>query len=48
MKGIVITSDDEIYIEDFTSPLYESVGKVVGGYIEHVHPRRLPEPLSCL
>lgn len=39
MKGIVITTDNEISIQDFTSPLHESLHDVVGGYIEHVLPR---------
>ena len=37
MKGIVITPADEICIADFEAPLYKSVGKAVGGFIEIVH-----------
>lgn len=40
MKGIVVTTDLEIRIEEFSDPLYKTVGSAVGGYIEHVIPRR--------
>lgn len=48
MKGIVITTDNVVSAEDFTSPLYESVGKVVDGYIEIVSPRGLPSPFCMI
>ena len=41
MKGIVVTTSNTMYIKDFGEPLYKSLGKEVGGYIEVVHPRRL-------
>lgn len=44
MKGIVITTDLELSVRDFEAPLYESIGKAVGGYIEVVHPMGLKEP----
>lgn len=44
MKGIVVTPSDEICIADFGSPLYETVGKAVGGFIEIVHPIGLCPP----
>lgn len=44
MKGIVITTDLELSVRDFEAPLYESIGKAVGGYIEIVHPMGLKEP----
>ena len=47
MKGVVVTTDNEVRVEDFSDPLYKTVGAAVGGYIEHVHPMRLARPL-CL
>ena len=44
MKGIVVTTDLEIRIEEFSDPLYKTVGSAVGGYIEHVKPARLRHP----
>lgn len=38
MKGIVVTTDLDVSIQDFSVPLYKSVGETVGGYIEHVNP----------
>jgi len=34
MKGIVITTENEISVQDFGKPLYKTAGEVVGGYIE--------------
>lgn len=48
MKGIVITTDDQLRIQDFSLPLYESAGEVVGGYIEHVNPKLLRRPYCLL
>ena len=48
MKGIVITTDNEMSIRDFTSPLHESIGAVVGGWIELVHPRGLSHPYCMI
>ena len=48
MKGIVITPENEISVKDFCRPLYQTAGEVVGGYIEHVHPRLLPEPFCMI
>lgn len=44
MKGIVINTKNEVSIEEFAEPLYKTVGKAVGGNIEIVHPRGLPDP----
>ena len=48
MKGIVLTTDEKMFVKDFAAPLHESlgeaVGKAVGGYIEVVHPRGLDRP----
>lgn len=48
MKGIVVTSDLEIRIEEFSDPLYKTVGSAVGGYIEHVKPARLRHPYCMI
>ena len=48
MKGIVFTHDEKMYVKEFDQPLYKSVGEVVGGYIEVVHPRGLREPLCFI
>ena len=48
MKGIVVTTDLEIRIEEFSDPLYKSVGSAVGGYIEHVKPARLRHPYCMI
>lgn len=48
MKGIVVTTDLEIRIEEFSDPLYISVGSAVGGYIEHVKPARLRHPYCMI
>lgn len=36
MKGIVITTDNELEIKDFGEPLHKTLGEAVGGYIEVV------------
>lgn len=48
MKGIVITTGNELCVQDFGEPLYQTIGKVVGGYIEIVHPKLLPEPYCMI
>ena len=45
MKGVVVTTNHEVRVENFSDPLYKTVGSAVGGYIEHVHPMRLARPL---
>ena len=48
MKGVVVTTNHEVRVEDFSHPLYKTVGSAVGGYIEHVHPMRLARPLCMI
>lgn len=48
MKGVVITAADEVSVQDFTAPLHESLGAVVGGYIEIVHPQGLQSPYCMI
>lgn len=44
MKGVVVTTKNEARVQEFSRPLYESIGSVVGGYVEIVHPVGLPRP----
>lgn len=48
MKGVVVTTDFDVRVEDFADPLYKTVGVAVDGYIEHVHPMRLKEPFCMI
>lgn len=48
MKGIVITTSGNISIQDFGSPIHETVGAIVGGYIEVVRPALLKEPYCMI
>ena len=41
MRGVVVTTQDEMYVKDFAWPLYKTIGEAVGGWIEIVHPRGL-------
>ena len=44
VKGIVVTTDNKISVQQYEEPLYKTIGKTVGGYIEIVRPRGLPDP----
>lgn len=48
MKGIVITTGNEISVKDFGEPLYKTVGAAVGGLIEIVRPRGLKRPFCMI
>lgn len=48
MRGVVFTPAQEMYVKDFGQPLYETVGKEVGGWIEIVHPVGLRKAPSSL
>ena len=48
MKGIVITTNNALFTEDFDQPLYKSIGATVGEYIEHVKPEKLPHPYCMI
>lgn len=48
VKGIVVTTDNEIRIQEFDKPLYKTIGKVVGGWIEVVHPKGLESPFCMV
>lgn len=43
MKGLVFDTENRLRLEDFGEPLLDSLQKEVGGYIEVVHPKYLPE-----
>lgn len=47
-KGLVITTDGREYARSFGAPLYKTLGEVVGGWIEVVHPMNLPEPYRMI
>ena len=44
MKGIVVTTKCEMRVQEFSNPAYKSIGEVVEGWIEIVHPVRLKRP----
>ena len=46
MKGLVITTENKMQVREFGEPAYETIGKAVGGWIEVVHPKGLPDPLN--
>ena len=48
MKAVVVTTDYEVRVEEFNGSLYKTVGAVVGGCIERVHPMRLARPLCMI
>lgn len=48
MKGVVFTTDREMYTMDFAEPLHKSVGEVIGGWIEIVRPRGLTQPFCMI
>ena len=38
MKGIVISTENQLTVRDFGAPLYKTIGEAVDGWIEIVHP----------
>lgn len=48
MKGIVITTKDEMRVQEFSEPAHKSIGEAVGGRIEVVRPKRLEYPYCML
>ena len=47
-KGIVITPELKARVQEFELPLHKSMEPVLGGYMEKVSPRGLPEPYCFL
>lgn len=45
MRGVVVTTDNELYVKEFAPPLYQSIGEVVDGWIEIARPRGLKHRL---
>lgn len=48
MKGIVITTKDEMRVQEFSEPAHKSIGEAVGGWIEIVRPVRLKSPYCMI
>ena len=48
MKGIVITTNDEMRVQEFSEPAHKSIGEAVGGWIEIVRPVRLERPYCMI
>lgn len=48
MKGIVVTTKNEMRVQEFSNPAHKSIGEAVGGWIEVVHPVRLKRPYCMI
>lgn len=48
MKGLAINTENQMQFKSFSEPLLDSLQKEVGGYIEVVHPKYLPEGLCMV
>lgn len=48
MKGIVIATNNEMRLQEFSEPTYKSIGDAVGGWIEIVRPVRLERPYCMI
>lgn len=48
MKGLVINTENKMQVREFDEPAYETIGKAVGGWIEVVHPKGLPDPFCMV
>lgn len=48
MKGILITTNNMMRVQDFSEPTHRSIGNAVGGWIEIVHPMRLGQPYCMI
>ena len=44
MKGIVISTENQLTVRDFGAPLYKTIGEAAGGWIEIVRPGGLKSP----
>lgn len=47
-KGVVITTDNQVYETEFQEPLFQGAKKILGGYMEHVNPGGLKRPYCLL
>lgn len=48
MKGIVITTNEKMRVQEFSEPAHKSIGDAVGGWIEIVRPVRLERPYCMI
>ena len=48
MKGIVVTTNNTMRVQEFSEPAHRSIGDAVGGWIEIVHPMRLEQPYCMI
>lgn len=48
MKGLAINTENQMQFKDFGEPLLDNLQKEVGGCIEVVHPKYLPEGLCMV
>lgn len=48
MKGLVVTTEKTMRVQEFSEPTYKSIGDVVGGWIEVVRPVRLKRPYCMI
>ena len=48
MKAIRVTTDNLLQLIEVGPPLHESIKKVLGGYLEIVHPRGLKGPYAMI
>lgn len=48
MKGIVITTNEEMRVQEFSEPAHKSIGDAVGGWIEIVRPVGLERPYCMI
>lgn len=48
MKGLTLDTENRMQFKDFGESLLDSLQKEVGGYIEVVHPKYLPEGLCMV
>ena len=44
MKGLVVTTEKTMRVQEFPEPTYKSIGDAVGGYFEVVRPVRMKRP----
>lgn len=48
MKGLVVTTEKTMRVQEFSEPTCKSIGDVVGGWIEVVRPVRLKRPYCMI
>lgn len=48
MKGLVVTTEKTMRVQDFSDPAHKSIGEAVGGWIEIVRPVRLKRPYCMI